>query len=322
MINKPLLLLVVLVIGGLLWYKFFMTNDYEEVYYDSGALKAVYPIKNDKVDGEVVEYYEDGRIKARVGFVDGKQHGKAQFFHLNGKLKKETFFVNGIQEDTLKFYYLNGRLQELSILKNGVKDGAFEDYYENGKLKSKGFVKNNRKDDVFKSYSSSGALEREDYFIDGTLISTLTYERNDPLKYKNEAFGYMFMAPKGLFKLDEKPDYVVFTEKQNGDGFVSSISVLMRKLDRGVSFDDFVDQELKSIHAITSDLELLNKNLSTNNGALVEYLATYKNYKVRVSTSFIEMGDNIAMITYMSDKESFHIHVSAYKNLLKDFQVF
>lgn len=313
---KKYLIAICLLGIAFLVYRFVSKPTFKKEYFDDGALKAYYPMHNDQVNGEAVEYFEDGAVKSRAIFKDGVQHGRAIFYYPGGIMRREAYFEFGIQQDTMKVYYENGNLMELSFLIDGVKNGRFEDYYENGNIKSRGTAKNNERDGEWVFYKPDASVDRFSFFREGNEVSNLI-PTEGYYSYNNNIFNYSFSIPNSFKKAQEKQDYVLFTV--NKEGFKPTINILTRQLD-GVAFTAFVDKEIESIRNLTSGFKLIDRSKEgqmTN----ITYLAEYKGYKVKVSTSFIAQQKHVFLLTYMSEADTFQNHFSEMKMVLDTFTI-
>lgn len=294
---KKYIVIIILLIVVFLIYQVGLKSNAKKEYYENGAIKAYYPIGNDQIDGEVIEYFENGNVKSKVRFVKGIQDGRAVFYYPNGAIKREVNFKSGVQQDTMKVYYENGNLMELSFLVDGVKNGAFTEYYENGKIKSRGTAKDGDREGEWFFYQQDESLDHIAFFIHGQEASTL-HQAGEYYSYENRLLKYSLSILSSFEKVEEKQDYVLFALEK--EGFKPSINVLVRPLPNDVNLNGFIDNEVESIKDLTSGFTLRDKKRN-GQSIIISYMAKYENYKVKVSTLFVEREDHVFIVTFMSE---------------------
>lgn len=96
-------------------------SDHFKTYYPSGALKAEFPQKSGRLEGETIWYYESGAIGAVLNYKNNRLHGPTRTFYEDGTLKKEIQHENNLPVGKAKHYHRSGAL-------------SYEDVYHSGKL--------------------------------------------------------------------------------------------------------------------------------------------------------------------------------------------
>jgi len=120
--KKPLFLLVCCCLPLLLCaFKLKEQADNFRTYYPSGALKAEFPLKDGRLEGETTWYYESGAIGAILSYKNNRLHGVTRTFYEDGTLKKEIQHENNRPVGKAKHFHRSGVL-------------SFEDVYQSGKL--------------------------------------------------------------------------------------------------------------------------------------------------------------------------------------------
>ncbi len=163
-------------------------NNEKKVFYESGKLKRITPLKN----GTQKTFYESGKLESEINIVDGKKEGKEKKYYENTNLMSESIYKNGnidgevnsFYESSNKFgtflykngiqvsytlYYENGNIQEEKVVKasEDAPYGYEKNYYDNGKLR------------FHKIYNKDGKTESTTIFnIDGTIRNTFKRQHN------------------------------------------------------------------------------------------------------------------------------------------------
>jgi antitoxin component YwqK of YwqJK toxin-antitoxin module len=63
-------------------------NDTTKMYYESGGLSAIMPIKNDNKNGVEKWYYENGKLKQETTYINGKEGGTKHYDENGNEIKQ------------------------------------------------------------------------------------------------------------------------------------------------------------------------------------------------------------------------------------------
>ena len=98
-------------------------NGLVQIFYDNSANSklAEFYIKDDLVDGILIQYYENGQIKAKIEYHNGLRDGKATFYYSSGQIKAEGKYSNGKKHGKWKFYDKQGNLISTEVWKHGQR---------------------------------------------------------------------------------------------------------------------------------------------------------------------------------------------------------
>lgn len=70
-------------------------DDYIDVYYPNGQLRAHTPLVNCKANGVSQGYTEDGKLRTVITYKDGVAHGEAKGYDANGKVVRTFDYKDG-----------------------------------------------------------------------------------------------------------------------------------------------------------------------------------------------------------------------------------
>lgn len=65
-----------------------------KTYYESGAVKGKFPVKNGKLEGTAQWFYESGALGALMQYRENKLNGVSKLFYESGGIKKITRLVD------------------------------------------------------------------------------------------------------------------------------------------------------------------------------------------------------------------------------------
>ena len=126
--------------GKLVFEQFFSVNDgkvmnhSKKLYYESGNLEMVAPMRNSHMEGIARQYYESGKLQLEIPFKRSEIDGTLKGYYENGKLRSELQYRKGKQEGIAKEYYESGKLRVESQYKSDRKEGQEKIFREGGKL--------------------------------------------------------------------------------------------------------------------------------------------------------------------------------------------
>ena len=120
-------------------------GEHKEFYKDK-SLKAVYNVKNGKIDGEYVEYYQGSdQAKIIAQYKDGVLNGVREEYSSSGRLiykdNYENGHLQGVSEEFAIYkktkIYDNGVLQSVNVNGGALVDYVSDETYQDGVLKHK-----------------------------------------------------------------------------------------------------------------------------------------------------------------------------------------
>ena len=84
---------------------------YKEFYKD-GNIKALFCLKEGKIEGEFIKYYSSGKMKSKNHYKNGERNGEGLTFLKDGKLDYYNYFANDQPIYSRTYYYNLDTLQE------------------------------------------------------------------------------------------------------------------------------------------------------------------------------------------------------------------
>jgi antitoxin component YwqK of YwqJK toxin-antitoxin module len=119
-----------------------------KTYWQNGAPKLEYTIKNGKLHGTKLQWHSNGVLKFKAYYLKGQLHGLSQSFSESGTLLSQAFYFHdkktGIQcqwrDDSSpisQISYSNGKRDGISIIWNPDRSLKEISNYRNGKLHGK-----------------------------------------------------------------------------------------------------------------------------------------------------------------------------------------
>lgn len=136
-----------------------------KVYYDSGEIKGIGKVKNEKKLGEWKFYYKNGQIRQEGRFNEGKQDGVWLFYHPNGKRQGIGQLNLGERSGIWKWYHENAKIYTERLWDNGILIEVLACYDGNGHPLDKGTFKNGN--GTVKLYDIKGNLLEVENYVDG-----------------------------------------------------------------------------------------------------------------------------------------------------------
>ena len=145
-------------------------NGKVEVYYNSGKLCRTGHFTNGLEEGESYLYYKTGEIKGKSQYRNGTKNGKTTLFYPTGELKAEMFFIDGKINGMQKMYYKSAKISNIVTFKNGMKNGDFKQFYENGNKKITGQTRDGKLNGIITVYYESGKIKKRNNFVNGRIL--------------------------------------------------------------------------------------------------------------------------------------------------------
>lgn len=96
-----------------------------QTYYESGALKGEFPVKNGHLDGAAKWYYQSGALGAVMSYRANRLEGVSKTFYENGKVKKIVKMQGNKPVGVSRLYSETGRLSAAEIHQQGRMVGLW-----------------------------------------------------------------------------------------------------------------------------------------------------------------------------------------------------
>ncbi len=96
-----------------------------QTYYESGALKGDFPVKNGHLDGAAKWYYQSGALGAVMSYRANRLEGISKTFYENGKVKKIVKMQGNKPVGVSRLFSETGRLSAAEIHQQGRMVGLW-----------------------------------------------------------------------------------------------------------------------------------------------------------------------------------------------------
>ncbi len=98
-------------------------NGIVQIFYDNRANSKLteFYIKDDKINGVLLQYYPSGQIKAKIEYKDGQKHGHITLYYPDGQIQIQGKYKNGQKHGRWVFYDKAGNIIHEEKWKNGHK---------------------------------------------------------------------------------------------------------------------------------------------------------------------------------------------------------
>ncbi len=98
-------------------------NGIVQIFYDNKANSKLteFYIKDDKINGVLLQYYPSGQIKAKIEYKNGQKHGHITIYYPDGKIKVQGKYKNGQKHGRWIFYDKAGNKISEEKWKNGQR---------------------------------------------------------------------------------------------------------------------------------------------------------------------------------------------------------
>lgn len=96
-----------------------------QTYYESGALKGEFPVKNGHLDGAAKWYYQSGALGAVMSYRANRLEGISKTFYENGKVKKIVKMQDNKPIGVSRLYSETGSLSAAEIHQQGRMVGLW-----------------------------------------------------------------------------------------------------------------------------------------------------------------------------------------------------
>lgn len=118
--RKPLLLLAgISCLIALSAFRMKGQADQMKSYYPSGALKAEFPMKDGRLEGQTKWYYESGAVGAILNYRNNRLQGLSRSYYESGRLRKEILHENNLPVGKARHYYEDGTLMNEDLYRDG-----------------------------------------------------------------------------------------------------------------------------------------------------------------------------------------------------------
>ncbi len=104
-----------------------------QTYYESGALKGEFPVKNGHLDGAAKWYYQSGALGAVMSYRANRLEGVSKTFYESGKVKKVIKMQGNKPVGVSRLYSETGHLSAAEIHRQGRMVGLWI-YDANGRV--------------------------------------------------------------------------------------------------------------------------------------------------------------------------------------------
>ena len=173
-------------------------------YFESGKLKHLSTMIDNRNNGNMKNYYESGALRSEENYETGIRSGTSKEFHENGQLKYSIDYIKGKEKDgEVSHFNSSGALITLVPYASGQINGTVKSFYNSGKLRSEIQWVNGEKEGSWKYFNETEEVLGEGTFSQGT--GTLE-------KYNDN----MTLAFSGHY-LDGKLDGLVSEFDENGN---------------------------------------------------------------------------------------------------------
>ncbi len=140
----------------------------EQIYWESGRLKAEGRMINGKEEGLWKEYYESGEKRAEVNYKEGIRQGPVTVFWPNGRKKGEGEYQADQYNGQWRSWYENGQKEEEGWLEHGKETGQWRLWDSLGHLTEEHEYVNGQLDGWATLFDSVGVNEQR-YYVNGKM---------------------------------------------------------------------------------------------------------------------------------------------------------
>jgi antitoxin component YwqK of YwqJK toxin-antitoxin module/predicted negative regulator of RcsB-dependent stress response len=179
----------------------YSTNGEQTIFNEQGQVRQKFFLKDDLIEGELINYNSCGTAEERVQFKNGNREGVTEIYSVTGKVLEKLNYVQDSLHGKYQVYYESGALQVEGNYNMGVLDEGFKRYHTNGKLASAGDYIKGIGTGIWKFYHDNGILKEVGEFKNdlpagefkyydryGIITEKRTY--NDSGKYEGEDILY------------------------------------------------------------------------------------------------------------------------------------
>ena len=178
-------------------------------YYESGAPKFRYPIRDGEIRGVGRTWYEDGMLESEESYRRGVLHGPAHYWYADGIMKNEAHYQNGLWHGIQKRWFPSGVLATQRTYSNNRMNGPAFAWHPNGKLKIRANFINDQRSGFFERYAEDGELIKKEAYARGVAMPVQKYEKllagqlsaKDILGIKNAEVRRIFIEEFGYARL-------------------------------------------------------------------------------------------------------------------------
>lgn len=99
-----------------------------QTYYENGALKGEFPVKNGHLDGPARWYYQSGALGAVMSYKASRLEGVSKTFYESGRVRKVVNMKSNRPIGVSRIYSESGRLSAAELHRQGRMVGLW--YYD------------------------------------------------------------------------------------------------------------------------------------------------------------------------------------------------
>ncbi len=174
----------------------------EQIYWESGRLKAEGRMIDGKEEGPWKEYYESGEKRAELNFKDGLREGHVTVFWPNGRKKGEGDYRTDQYLGVWTSWYENGQKKEECSLEEGKEIGQWRLWDTLGRLIEEHEYMNGQLEGWATLFDSGGVREQR-YYVNGEMRGDIKKTQDGVITMSGTYMGPEKLPPfqKGYIKL-------------------------------------------------------------------------------------------------------------------------
>ena len=170
---------------------------YYEQHFETGELKRITHLLNNKFHGEDVELNKNGDTIKSFFFKDNLRNGPFRIFNNDNKIIQKGIYKDDLLNDTLFTFFPNGSTKNKTYFESGKPNGILLDYYPNKQEKLICYYKNDTLHGERKTFFENGNLASKAKMVHGKINGLyLSYHENGASKDSTE---YEYGTKNGLF---------------------------------------------------------------------------------------------------------------------------
>ena len=146
-----------------------------KIYYDTGELMEIQPMKDGGANGVVKSFYRNGIPSLEVTYSGDNVDGPVKTYHFTGKVFRDFEMKEGIKNGKFVVYDQNGGKDEEGTYKNDQLDGNYKNYFRNGKLRTDCNYSEGKLNGSYVSYYSNGKKYHEGKYANDEPTGTMKY---------------------------------------------------------------------------------------------------------------------------------------------------
>lgn len=304
-------------------------NSKKEKYYSSGELHFTYDIRDNKLNGKVIEYNKNGSIKGISEYKNNLLNGKTTIFY-NEVVIQELNYDSGKLEGTQKFFYENGKLKIIAEALKDKFDGKFIEYYENGNIKQDGFYSNDLEDGKWVIYNESGQKKATGNYKFGFMDGEWTYYSRNIKKVQwstfNSAYNDLAINIPNNWVLDESiPEAVLLAVDTNNVKANNSFSIIVNE-NVSAELDVIVEENISKLYSDFSqyNFTLISKDNFDINGLNSKWisLSVKRDGIDKIGLIVVvKENDQVFIFNFYINSQFYNDYYELYKEILYSIEV-